>query len=201
MNRRKSIENSKKNLSRIFVLPMVGINYKQLPSNFINSYILNDYKCALVFNKLEDYDEIYYHFMRRIMDTNTNFLEYMDLEDETVFILTIQNKYKADFDLFVKGAYSEFSEPYKKVISGFFGKQSIPKGHLVTEYNVIYPEDFKRKQIAEHLSYKNSKVDENLIKEVLDKPDLTNELFIHIDVLVIQNLTLDNLDTNPINNI
>lgn len=201
MNKRKEIEGNKKNLSRIFILPMVGINYKQIPSNFINCYILEDYKCVLVFDKLMDYDEIYYHFMHRVMDNNPNFREYIDLEEEAIFIFNIQDRYRNDFDLFVKGAYSRFSEDYKKVLIGFFGRQSIPQGHLVTEYNVIYPEDFKRKQIAEHLSFKDSIIEKNMIVEVLHKPNMKEEIFTHIDVLTMQNLTLDNSEDTSINNI
>lgn len=193
MNRRIEIEGSKKNLSRIFILPMVGINYKQLPSNFLNSYFKinnENYYSILIFDKTVDYDEIFYHFMNNVK-TNNRHLEQCDiLEDEVVFIFKIPEIFKNEVTLFMDGAYSKFSEDYKQVICNFFGRKSIQDHHTVTEYNTIYPEDFKRKQIAKNLSSVVSEVDWRVIKEVLHRPDLDKEVYKPIDVLLAQNLTI-----------
>lgn len=195
MNRRIEIEGTKKNLSRAFILPMVGINYKQLPSNFINCYVRieNDVQyCILIFDKLIDYDEIFYHFMNNVNNNNKHLLETNDYEEEVVFIFRIPELLKDDFNLFMQGKYSKFSEEYKKIICNFFGKKSIQDHHTVTEYNTIYPEDFKRKQIAKYLSYEplDSIIDWKIINEVLHRPDLDKEVYKTIDVLVAQNLTV-----------
>lgn len=193
MNRRIEIEGSKKNLSRAFILPMVGINYKNLPSNFINCYIKVDnenYYCMLVFDKTRDYDEIFYHFMNNIHTNNKHLLKYDDLEEEVIFIFKIPEILKEDFKFFMDGKYSKFSEEYKKVLCNFFGRKSKQEDYTVTEYNAIYPEDFKRKQIASYLSYENSEIDWKLIKEVLHRPDLEREIFKSIDVLLSKNLTI-----------
>lgn len=190
MNRRRKIEGYRNsNLSKTFVLPMVGINHKDrdFPLNFINSYVTNDYHIIMVFDKTENYDETFYRFLSR-MKSSRHLAGYEDLEDEAVIILSIPDFCKPDYDCFIEGKYSRFSESYKSVISMFFGKKTIKDGHTVTEYNTIYPEDFKRKQIAEYLSTEGSEIDYRDIKEVLHKPDLDKEMYTPLDVLLAHNI-------------
>lgn len=185
MNKRQEIEGPVKNLNRVFILPMIGIDYKRrLPTNFINSYLTKEYDIMLVFDKTRDYDEIFHHFLNRTVEFNKNFGEKLEYEDELVLRFKIPEMFKDDVDKFLKGAYSEFSEYYKRILCQYYGKTTIKENHAVTEYNVIYPEDFKRKQIAEYLSYDKSIIDYKLIKEVLDKPDLDRELYKDINVLL-----------------
>ena len=185
MNKRQEIEGPVKNLNRVFILPMVGIDYKRrLPSNFVNSYLTKEYEIMLAFDKTRDCDEIFYHFLDRTTTSNKNFKSHVEYDDEIIIGLQIPEIFKDDVDKFLKGAYSEFSEYYKRILCQYYGKTTIKENHAVTEYNVIYPEDFKRKQIAEYLSYDKSNVDYKLIKEVLDRPDLDKEMYKDISVLL-----------------
>jgi hypothetical protein len=189
VNKRIKIEGTSKRLTNTFVLPMVGINHKTLPNNFINSYILDDYKVVIVYDKNTDYNDIFAHHLNRIMENNKYFIEYQDLEDEFNVFFNIPEEFKDDFDLYLLGKYSEFSDNFKAILTGFFGIKTIKEGHTVSVHNTIYPEDFKRKLIAEHLSYKNSIIDYTMIKEVLDRPDLSKEMFKQISILEAQNTT------------
>lgn len=176
---------------------MCGINYKNIPSNFVNCYITEDYHCYLVFDKTEDYDEIFYHFMQSTIRNNNKLVSYDDLEDEVVFIFKIPEIFKDEFDIFIRGAYSEFSEAYKKILVSFYGQISIKDSYEASVFNTIYPENFKRKQIAEHLSYKDSQIDWRIVKEVLHKPDLEKEIFISLNTLLEQHFSINKSEDKP----
>jgi hypothetical protein len=189
VNKRIEIEGRDRRLTNTFVLPMVGLNHKTLPNNFINSYILDDYKVVAVYDKNTDYNDIFAHHLNRVLDNNKHLIEYQDLDDEIDIFFKIPEEFKDDFDLYLLGKYSEFSDDFKAVLTSFFGIKTIKEGHTVSVHNTIYPEDFKRKLIAEHLSYKNSVIDYTLIKEVLDRPNLDKERFKQLSILTAQNTT------------
>lgn len=181
MNRRKKLEHKKPNFCCTFVLPMCGVNYKNLPSNFVNGYISLDYKAYLIFDKTEDYDVVYHHYQEHLKDRNKNVLDILDYEDEIVIVFNVPEKHKKDFDLFIIGKYSKFDEDYKEQIGNYFGKKSISDTYVVTEYNTIHPQPFKRKLIAERLFEKKDlaiglKILEE-VGEVLDPPDMNKEIY------------------------
>lgn len=186
MNRRIEIEGTKKNLNRAFILPMCGINYKILPINFINSYITLDYQVVLVFDKSEGYNTEFQMFLNHVQENIRSYVSFEDNIDEVDIIFQVPEIFRKEFDLFIDGRYSKFSEYYKRIICNFFGRKTIKDDSKVTEYNIIYPEDFKRKQIADSLSIERSEVDWKSIIEVIDKPDLNREIYIPIDILKAQ---------------
>lgn len=191
MNRRIEIEGNKKNLSRAFILPMVGINYKTLPNNFINSYITTNDEIIIVFDKTYEYNEIFYRFFEHCKSNIKNYKNYEEESDEIALMFDIPQVFKEEFEIFLLGKYSKFSEDYKRIICNFFGSKSIKDLRTVTEYNVIYPEDFKRKQIANWLSVDKSIVDWKSIVEVIDKPDLSREMYKPINILLAQQLQIE----------
>lgn len=198
MNRRREIENKKKNYCCSFILPMVGVNYKNLPTNFINAYITSDYGINMVFDKTEDYDVIFYHYVDNLKTKNVYLNNHLEEEDEVILKFNIPKLYHEEFELFKIGKYSQFDNNYKKLLVSYFGQKSMKDSHLVYEYNVIYPQDFKRQQIAERL-YDSRDLKEGLkfITEVLDTPDLNKEIFKTIDELLqlnINNQLLDNYE-------
>lgn len=184
MNKRRKLEHKKTNFCATFILPMVGVNHKNLPNNFINAYIDLDYKVYIVFDKTEDYNIDFHNYNEHLKSTNKHIIDYLDLEDEIVVSFKIPDKYNTNFNLFIQGKYSNFDESYKTVITNYFGRKIIKDNYTVTEYNVIYPQEYKRLQIAERLYDKNSiKEGLKLIKEVLDPPNLDKEIYKTIEQL------------------
>jgi hypothetical protein len=183
VSRRRELEGGLKNISRGIILPMIGINYNNLPSNFINSYITNDNRVIMVFDKTMDYDNIFHHFLDRVSRDNYHFVEYIDEDEEVLVCFDIPEHFYDDVEMFKIGAYSKLSDKLKGIMCSFFGKKSITDSHRVTEYNMIYPQDFKRKQIAERLG-----VDVDLIHEVFQRPTLEREVFRPLSVIIAQNL-------------
>ena len=180
MTKRQDLIGKKLNLCSIFVLPMVNINYKTLPDNFVNSYITENADIVIVFDKFANSDNSFQDFLE-FTKKNVYYKEYSANDDEIMIIFTIADKHLPNFELFKLGSYSKFSEDYKAKICSFYGKQTIKENYTVTEYNTIYPQEFKRKQIAEVLG-----VDIKLIEEVLDRPNMDKEIYQSIEQLIEQ---------------
>jgi len=161
------------------MLPLIDVNYRNLPVNFLNSYIYGSTEIALVFNKVENnkFDKFLQY-----LKLNKNFVEYREDLDEIVLIFQIPECYHNDFELFKQGKYSQFSKDCKDIIVTFHGTYTEKNTSKVTAYNTVYPQEFKRKQIANDLM-----VELDLIQEVFDKPDLKEETFIELSELLIKN--------------
>lgn len=195
MNRRRQLENRKrKNFCCAFILPMCNINYKNLPTNFINAYILDEYQIIMAFDKTEDYDVVFYHFLNNVKDNNKYLTGSSEDTDEILLSFKIPERHHDNYDLFKKGKYSEFDNEFKKLITNYFGNKTIKDTYHVTEYNAIYPQDFKKKQIAERL-YEPKDIKEGLknIKEVLEAPDMEKETFKSLQQLIEQSNNQQNI--------
>ncbi len=178
---------------------MCSVNHKNLPTNYIDSYITLDYKIHMVFDRLEDCDIIFYTYLDNIKKYNSNYSHHVEDDDEIVITFNIPSMYHSDFDKFTQGKYSQFDELYKRVIVRFFGMHTIKDNYEVTEYNVIYPQEFKRRQIAERLyDKKDVKSAMALIQEVLDPPDMERESFKPLQQLLQENNQLTETNTQNI---
>lgn len=179
MSRREELLGSKTTKNYIFILPLLDINYRSLPVNFLNSYIYGSTEIALVFNKTEN---IKFDKYLQYLKLNKNFVEYREDLDEIILIFHIPECYHNDFELFKQGKYSKFSKECKDIIITFTGTYSEKNSSKVTAFNTVYPQEFKRKQIAKELM-----VDIDLIQEVFDAPNLKEETFIDLSELLTKN--------------
>ena len=164
---------------------MLGINYNNLPRNFINAYITEDHEVFMAFDKTEDYDVVFYHFLENTKNKNTALREVLDGDDEIVLRFNVPEEYFPEFNLFIQGKYSKFADSYKKLLVRYFGREAITHNYEANVFDAIYPQDFKRKQIAERL-YDKRDVREGLklIDEVLDIPNMEKELFKPLQQLI-----------------
>ena len=80
-----------------------------------------------------------------------------------------------NFDKFIKGNYSKFDDELKELLCRYYGRESIKSTYSATVFNTIYPQKFKRKQIADRLN-----VDVDLIYEVLDVIDIETEKYVSL---------------------
>ncbi len=103
--------------------------------------------------------------------------EFGDEEKEIILYFDVPLAYRKDFELFVKGSYSEFSKEYKDLLVRNYGEvretgfSEVTKLPNVSLYDAIYPLKETRRQFMEIL---NSDVK---IKEILDPPNLEEEEF------------------------
>lgn len=159
---------------------MLGINHRSLPPNFFNAYITKDNKIVLVFEKSDN--NVKFNKFLEFSNDNNDYIKYEEDIDEILMYFDIPVEFSNDYQLFLQGSYSKFSEMYKNVLCMIHGKNSFKETHLVSVYNTIYPQEFKRKQLAEHLG-----VDHTMINEVFDRPELEEEQFVPLLELLNKN--------------
>ena len=114
------------NLSAIFLIPALQINERLRQSfskfGFIDSYLFCDRDdCTYPDNitalfllfKPQQFSQEFTVFTRQ-MEKNKNFLEIKDISGVSVmFVFKIPDQFMADYNLFLKGKYSKFSEALK----------------------------------------------------------------------------------------
>lgn len=163
----------------MFILPMCNLNYKTLPNNFINSYLYNTDEIVLIFDK-HNKNIIDFKYFIESLKTNEYYITFIEDDNEYSFFLKISSGNLKTLNLFLEGKYSQFNEDYKKYLCMLYGKKTVEDTYHVTEYNILYPQDFKKKQIAERLGIKDWKI----INEVFDKPDLDRETYKSLEELI-----------------
>ena len=179
MTKRQEITGKKLTYCSIFILPMCNLNYKRLPNNFINAYLKDKDVIVLIFDK-HNKDISDFSYFIDALKTNEYYITFMEDDYEYSFFLKIDKGNLQTLNLFLEGKYSKFSEEYKKYLCKLYGKKTIQDSYKVMEYNILYPQDFKRKQIAERLGIEDWK----MITEVFDKPDLDRETYKSIEELI-----------------
>lgn len=162
-----------------FLLPILRLTKKDFGRSFLNAYIVTG-------NVLELYVVCINNEYDSTLTTgivksriNANFIDTEINDDEIIIKFTIPKEAYDIFNLFIEGKYSQFPEKYKKYLVGLYGMEVVPETRFVSEYNVLYPQDYKRKQIADELG-----VAKSAIKEVLDIPDLRYEEYKRLDDLI-----------------
>lgn len=167
----------KHTLTSTFLLPTVGVNLKGFGRSFINAYISTEkfISVYVVCNNNDNDTGLLSAIVKARI--NDNFIETEVIEDEIIIKFKIPQEYYEIYKLFLTGKYSKFPDQYKKVLVGIYGIEVIQHDHTVLEYDILFPRDYKRKQIARRLSNINSEVDYKLIDEVIDAPDLEYETF------------------------
>lgn len=157
-------------------MPMLGFSKSSYTEYFINCHILNEEepKLVIIFDNIEDIDlnlQIYklkkYYTFEKISTIN----------DEIVVILKIPDVYIKDYNKFLQGKYSTFSEDYKKTLMKIHGSKGLSgvneKGlPLVSIYDVINPSKDKIRELENILGVKKG-----IIKEIYDIPNLDLEYY------------------------
>lgn len=166
--------------SAIYLLPMVGLSIFDFDDNLINVHVkhadapslviivknnTNDDNLAIIINKLMAY--------REYVDMWTD-----DDDREICIEMKVPQRLVKNYHKFIDGKYSKFDERYKDKLIGIYNREVIVDNRKLTVYSVLYPQEFKRKQIAEWLG-----VDWKMIGEVKDIPTLNYEIYRTIDQL------------------
>jgi hypothetical protein len=187
VNKRIELIGNKATKCHTFILPMFGLKSTLLPNNYINTYIYDSNSVVLVCSKPEEKEISGFDRFLATINENGDYSKYEDTSEEILLYFTIPDNFKSDFNKIIKGEYSKTSTNYKSLIVKAYGRTSIKDTYKVTAYNTLYPQEFKRKQIADRLG-----VETKLISEVLDSPDLNYEIYKPLHELTKQNLHYDN---------
>ena len=163
----------KKTKATSFILPMLGKSIY-----FFNSYLLNCYvgdkeliekypNHIFVLLKIEDKEE--YRTIKKEMESLKTFIEsYNPMENKTeMFIFSIPKIYKKDYELFLRGKYSEFSNKLKEEVMVL---NKVNKDSVI--YAAFTRATWLRKNWEDQL---NCKIP--YYQEVLSIPNLKNEIY------------------------
>lgn len=207
MSTRTELIGSKPNKCCVFVLPMCDINHKSMPKNFfINCYLNYDkgkdnYQIVIVLERPPDGSLALDHFIDYVI-YNKNFSHREDYDDEIVLFFNIPESNKSNYELFLAGKYSKFTDQFKKQLESYHGNARCKANYEVFTYDVIEPTDAKRLQIAQRLySAKDLPKGLLLIDEVYDCPNLEKEKYKSINQIIESNQIIksnDNKQQNPI---
>lgn len=159
----------------VFFLPIFEYNmvrYKPYLINFYISDFKEDPKITMVFENSEDI--CFIDFITVLME-NPYFNQSWDDHNEISLEFSLPREYEYDFDMFLLGKYSEFSDKFKNLLLKTYGREK-SDNNKVTMYEVLYPSDLKRKLIAEDLNV-NLKVVPN---EVFSVPNIDDERYLTI---------------------
>lgn len=116
-------------------------------------------------------------------------IAYGDDCKEIIVYMNVPKKFRTDFDKFLQGKYSEFSEEYKQLLVKKYGEGRQtginPKNKLpnVSVYDAICPGVDQIKLLADCLSARGSRVDWRDIKEIVSSIDIDVEKFKTIEEL------------------
>ncbi len=177
--RRKVIQRKKlkSNKTRQFLVPLLGYPLSYYTDHFIEAYVVpdDDPRLVCIFENINNEDleihlirlENHHCFVRKYKD---------DKNKELVYIFDIDGIFIKDFNRFLDGKYSELSGRMRAILEREYGKTTILDSHLATMFDTLYPTPRKIKQLADHLG-----VEESEIVEVLDKPNIDNEIYRNIE--------------------
>jgi hypothetical protein len=163
--------------SASFLLPLT-----MLPINTFDKF-LNVY-CRCDFDKDNSdykYRRIYVVFRSKDLTEKldleitriSTFHKRIEIDEFFIYVYVPRPEYYDDYDKFIKGKYSKFSERYKKLLTVEYGKYKKGESVKTKIYKVIYPTKTEIDSLSKLLNVENK----DLIEEVMSKPDLYEETF------------------------
>ena len=146
-------------------------------TRFLNSYLKNkeiiQYQTDHVFLLTRGYRDINFEHFRQSLIELPNYIDEYEKDEFVIYIFSIPEKNKKDFDILLNGGYSKISEDSKKLIL----KNHFFTGAATTIPGILYRSEQLIKDWEIRLSTEKSKVDMtglevwtkiNLEKETLD---------------------------------
>ena len=186
----------KENISTIFLLPAIKIKdsiKKEFRDNgFINTYITTNkvkypYKVIFLLFRPDEFTFEYAGFENRLI-SNENYIECLDIGNKYIlYTFKIPEIFTKEYNLFIEGKYSEFSDKYKDLFprkSHVFDSNKKPitdkKGNYVLEDSPYFKIFNKNKDFKDNLASKLGYEDSSMLDdmELYDKQDETKEKFI-----------------------
>jgi hypothetical protein len=176
--------------SSIYLLAAVGLSQYDFNHTLINVHIKHSENPSLVvICKNVEGDLSFQSLLEKIKAYPTFIGMWTDDDDKELCIeMMIPKRYHAVYNKFLAGKWSEFPNNYKEKLISIYGRQVVLESKQLTVCSVLYPQDYKRKQIAEWLEIEDWKI----LKEVKSSPDTDYEMYRTVDQLKM----LDQLKNN-----
>jgi hypothetical protein len=193
--KRRDIQEIKLTKTHKFILPMCDINPKVLPVNYINTFITNESNIIVLIFDIT-VDNLGFNMFLDINKFNNCFVKVEEYLNESLVYFKIPDKHIEDYNKFIEGKYSLFSENYKEILLKLYTREVAARdSYLVNMVDVLYPHEGKRKILA-----KEYNVNFNIFPiEVLAKPNIEHEIYVSLYDLIQKHQTnnlINNLNTN-----
>lgn len=166
--------------SAIYLLPMVGLSIFDFDNTLINVHVKHSESPSLVIIvKNNTNDDNLAIIINKLMAHKEYVDMWTDDDDREICIeMKVPQRLVKNYHKFIDGKYSKFDEKYKDKLISIYNREVIVDNRKLTVFSVLFPQAFKRKQIAEWLG-----VDWKMIDEVKDIPTLNYEIYRTIDQL------------------
>lgn len=160
------------NKSAYFILPLIGIRISQL-ENFINSYLYYDLNEFIGKSGNKKYVYINLHLENNILEDNKYFASKEITNINTIiYKFNFPERLYKDYNYFVEGKYSEFSETAKRILCNYSSGKQINKNSQM--YGILYKTETRRAYIEELVGEKLP-----INAELLSIPDLEKEIYLY----------------------
>lgn len=166
------IEEKKTTKANGFILPMLGFGRAYYGPGLINCYFGDGERPELkghIFLLFKFTNDPQFAWLDRQMESHANFVERYDVDkgEQIMFVFSVPEQYKEDYERFKKGKFSTISPKLKQ--------ETLRLNDLGPESN-IFAAFTKGKRLKKHWAEKLG-VDESAIDEVLGPPDPREEVF------------------------
>lgn len=175
------VENVYIQKSKLFLLPLTKIK-RNIHIKPFGTYVRDknkgfnedDLRLIVPF-ELDDSSE-YFYYEKELLDSpyfDTD--NYYETDKFRVYIYNL-SQYRSDYNKFIKGAYTKFTNKSKELINTYWGR--IQSGKFIPHSKIeqyLDPTIMTYEQISDELSVSVQELQE--IKEILNPPDLEKETF------------------------
>jgi hypothetical protein len=165
---------NKRNYTTMFLMPALGVNFSNMPKQFISSFLIDGDKpqIVLILDTSGDVKNPLELFETRIKTDLIRIDSFPDT-NEIVYIYEFPNRYKIDYNLFMVGMFSKFSIKYKELLLNQYGRIT-GNGNSITMVDALFPEGKAREYRAKQLGVKVSDLPNG---EVMSIPNMEYELY------------------------
>jgi hypothetical protein len=165
---------NKRNYTTMFLMPALGVNFSNMPKQFISSFLIDGDRPQIVL----------------ILDTSGNIKNPLELfetrvkadliridsfpdTNEIAYIYDFPPRYRVDYNLFMIGMFSKLSIKYKELLLNQYGRIT-GNGNSITMVDALFPEGKAREYRAKQLGVKVSDLPNG---EVMSIPNMEYELY------------------------
>jgi hypothetical protein len=165
---------NKRNYTTMFLMPALGVNFSNMPKQFISSFLIDGDKpqIVLILDTSGDVKNPLELFETRIKTDLIRIDSFPDT-NEIAYIYEFPDRYKIDYNLFIVGMFSKLSIKYKELLLNQYGRIT-GNGNSITMVDALFPEGKAREYRAKQLGVKVSDLPNG---EVMSIPNMEYELY------------------------
>jgi hypothetical protein len=161
----------------MFLMPAIGVNFSNMPSDFVSCYLIDDKTPKLVMVMTTEKSENPISAISAKITAKLSHTETLSGGGEVAYFYDFPDQYIIDYNLFTIGRYTKFSLKYKDLLLNHYGRLT-GAGNNITMVDALYPDADSKQFRAKQLGVKAEDLPNG---EVMSVPNMDQELY---DVIV-----------------